>query len=187
MDPCSACILLPDGGADVDPSLEVVLVTEALARCPFLLVFTERVGEGDWTFLLFLKLSLPPSGWTVAWPSSSSSTRKSESSSAMSWRCGEGWRGLGGLSRGGAGGDGGAGLPSGALHQGKQHFQAPTSVATCALPLTRITPYHLLPLVVCGGGEGDADGGAWKTRRRSPYRLSHIDCQAAAHGFSHLG
>lgn len=62
MEPCSACILPADNGAVVEPSLGVVLVAEALARCPFLLVFTESVGDGDCTFLLFLKLSLPPSG-----------------------------------------------------------------------------------------------------------------------------
>lgn len=53
MEPCSACILLTEAVVAVEEvSLEVVLVTD-LVRCPFL-AFTERVGDGDWTFLRFL-------------------------------------------------------------------------------------------------------------------------------------
>lgn len=67
--------------------------------------------------------------------SSSSSSSCTESSSAMSCRWGEGCRARGGLSSGaavaigGTGGDGGAALPSAGPHQGRQHFQTPTSVA----------------------------------------------------------
>lgn len=128
IEPCSACILLPPEEGN-DPSLEVVLVTDARARWLLrLVVFTESVGDGDWTFLRFLKLSLTPNGWIVPCSSSSSSSITS-SSSAISCKS-AGCLGLGGLSKGSIGGVGVVGLPSGAPHQGKQHFQAPTSVPT---------------------------------------------------------
>lgn len=53
MDPCSACIFAAEGAPPVDPSLEVVLVTDRV-RCPFLDAFTDNVGEGDCTLRLFL-------------------------------------------------------------------------------------------------------------------------------------
>lgn len=40
------------------------------------------------------------------------------------------WQALGGVSSAGGEGSGPTGLPSGVPHQGKQHFQAPTSVPT---------------------------------------------------------
>lgn len=127
IEPCSACILRV---APEDPSLEVVLVTDLVL--PFREVFTDNVGEGDWcTFRLFLLLLslIDPKGCRDTGSSSGQLLSSNGSSSAISWRCGEGCLARIGLSsREGTGGEGGAALPSAGPHQGKQHFQTPTSV-----------------------------------------------------------
>lgn len=148
IEPCSACILLlvdDDGGGGgggngngsvVGDDAPAVVVLRLVA------FFTESVGDGDCTTFLLVRcfwyVTLV-SGITASEPpfssaSSSSSSPCTESSSAISCRWGEGWRARGGgLSSGtmggAAGGDGGAALPSAGPHQGRQHFQTPTSVA----------------------------------------------------------
>lgn len=147
IDPCSACIL-PETAAmlaapEDEQSLEVVLVTDFVrcCCCPFLPpALALSVGEGLCTFQRFWNVILtPPRGCNVV--GSSKLVSSSESSSAISWRCGEGWRARGGgLSSSvivSAGGEGGAALPSAGAHQGKQHFQIPTSVTSFSSSIFR--------------------------------------------------
>lgn len=160
MEPCSACIfpwVWGVVGTPPEPSIEVLELTADRAVWYFLPLAVFPLSVGDGAFFFFWKPKCDPKGCKGVCSSSSSSNGTSESSSRISVS-GACWGDLGiakaeeltksldcaliwygSVSTGDSVmvlGDAdfrldGA-LDSGAPHQGRQHFQAPTSVPTKA-------------------------------------------------------